>query len=401
MIELATPDDDDSALAAMAKLSADLKKASRELTHGQARYAVDTYYQLQHLRIGAAHQSEAAKKAQEPTGFLNWFGPLSKKLEAVMKGALNEYSDSVTVGRWSKSIVGIGPVIAAGLIAHIDITRAHTAGAIWRYAGLDNTLAWLGKDGAKEMVDERWDDDLSPEQNLFTIATFLKRRPDSLILMAKKDKKCPICKGQGYIFRNQKTGDVMRSIEPEDETKKSVKEDKKTAKKTIEEVVAPRGWTKEVCPDVIPGEVTKASATSALAKRPWNGGLKTLMWKIGESFVKFQNNRDDIYGKVYQERKALEQQRNSEFMFRPQAMTILASKNYKRDTAAKAAYERGQLPDAHIHARSKRYAVKLFISHWHHVAYESHYNMAPPKPYVIAHGGHTHFLAPPNWPMKG
>jgi hypothetical protein len=40
---------------------------------------------------------------------------------------------------------GIGPVLAAGFIAHIDIRKAKTAGAIWRYAGLDPTVQWLPK----------------------------------------------------------------------------------------------------------------------------------------------------------------------------------------------------------------------------------------------------------------
>jgi len=40
------------------------------------------------------------------------------------------------------SIVGIGPVISSGLLANIDITRAPTAGHIWRFAGLDPTCKW-------------------------------------------------------------------------------------------------------------------------------------------------------------------------------------------------------------------------------------------------------------------
>ena len=32
--------------------------------------------------------------------------------------------------------------------------------------------------------------------------------------------------------------------------------------------------------------------------------LKELCWKIGESFVKVKGNPADIYGKIYEERKA-------------------------------------------------------------------------------------------------
>jgi hypothetical protein len=37
---------------------------------------------------------------------------------------------------------GIGAVLTAGLLAHIDIHKAQTAGAVWRFAGLDPSLKW-------------------------------------------------------------------------------------------------------------------------------------------------------------------------------------------------------------------------------------------------------------------
>jgi hypothetical protein len=43
---------------------------------------------------------------------------------------------------WLKAQRGIGPVIAAGLLAHIDITKAPTVGHIWKFAGLDPTMKW-------------------------------------------------------------------------------------------------------------------------------------------------------------------------------------------------------------------------------------------------------------------
>jgi hypothetical protein len=57
------------------------------------------------------------------------------------------------------------------------------------------------------------------------------------------------------------------------------------------------------------------------------------------------------------------------------------------------------LPPARIHRRAVRYAVKLFLAHYHHVAYEVEFGEPPPKPYVIEHLGHVDFIGPPNWPM--
>lgn len=130
-------------------------------------------------------------------------------------------------------------------------------------------------------------------------------------------------------------------------------------------------------------------------KRPWNARLKTLCWKIGESFVKVSGNEHDVYGHVWGERKALEELRNEAGDFAAQAAVVLERRPTHKQ---KATYAEGKLPQGHIHARAKRYAVKLFLAHWHHVAFESTFGQAPPKPYVIEHGGHTHFIAPPNWP---
>ena len=45
--------------------------------------------------------------------------------------------------------------------------------------------------------------------------------------------------------------------------------------------------------------------------------------------------------------------------------------------------------------RAKRYAVKLFLSHWFEEAYRTHYGTEPPKPYPIARLGHAHQVGGP------
>jgi len=182
------------------------------------------------------------------------------------------------------SITGIGPVITAGLLAHLDITQAPTAGHFWRFAGLDPTCKW----------------------------------------------------------------------------------EKKT-------------------------------------KRPWNAGLKVLVaFKAGESFVKTQNNKNDYYGQIFVTRKALEHERNERLLFNEQAEQVLAAKRIGKDTEAFKAYSVGKLPPAHIHARARRYAAKLFLAHVHQAMYADWYKGAPsPLPYIfhVEEGRHRHLLEPPNWPM--
>jgi len=253
------------------RMSRDLLKAGTLLTTPEARFLVDAYYAMQKTRIAFGNQATALAKSSEPHEILKWFQAESEALENQVKKALDRYSTSTPVGRWTRDVRGIGPVIAAGLMAHIDIERAATAGAIWRFAGLDPTQKW------------------------------------------EKGKK-----------------------------------------------------------------------------RPWNASLKVICWKAGESFVKQSGHDECFYGKIYVERKKQEEAKNEALDFADQAATTLEAKNIGKTTDAYKAYVAGRLPQARIHARACRYAVKLFLSHYHEVAYRDHYGEAPPLPYPIAHLGHAH-----------
>jgi len=254
-----------------------LEIGGRVFTGAEFRYYVDLYYQLQEYRKAGGNQEKAAIRQNEPPGdFAKQIHGELRKLEMGIQVYLDEATDLLPVARWAKSIAGIGPVIAAGLMAHIDIERAPTVGHIWRFAGLDPTLKW----------------------------------------------------------------------------------EKKT-------------------------------------KRPWNAALKVLCWKIGESFVKVSGNAADIYGQVYLTRKEQETARNAAGEYADQAKAILEQRKIGKDTEAYGHYSGGKLPPAQIHARAKRYAVKLFLSHYHHVAYLDRYGCEPPKPYVFSILGHGHYIAPP------
>lgn len=261
------------------RLNRDLRDAAKLLQPTEARFLVDAYYiiQTERLRMDA----RIREMYGEPNSLLDWFAGNEKRFEKQIAAALDVFSLSRLDGRWLRSICGIGPVLASGLLAHIDIEKAPTAGHIWRFAGLDPTLAW----------------------------------------------------GKGE-------------------------------------------------------------------KRPWNARLKVLAWKCGESFWRVQNRERDIYGHVAVERKALEQQRNDAGLFAEQARRALERKRYGDDTKAKKFYLEGKLPPAHIHARAKRYAVKLFLAHLHHVMFEVRYGVLPPKPYILTQDDHAHYFGPPGWPME-
>ena len=257
------------------KLDRDMVEAASALTATEARYLVDSYYAMQGGRIRANNQIRALTTSGEPHESIAWLSTESRVLEESVRRALDAYSAGHPVGKRMRTVVGVGPVISAGLLAHIDITRAPTAGAIWRYAGLDPTSEWK--------------------------------------------------KGE---------------------------------------------------------------------KRPFNAGLKTLCWKLGESFVKTCNHKDAVYGRLYRERKDAEIANNEAGAFADQAKAKLEKFKIGKTTDAYKAYSVGKLPPAHIHARARRVAVKMFLSHLHEVWYEVEFGTKPPAPYVFEHAGHVHKLDP-------
>ena len=144
------------------------------------------------------------------------------------------------------------------------------------------------------------------------------------------------------------------------------------------------------------GEVDWQKIKPAIKRRPWNAQLKRLCWLLGESFTKTSSNENSFYGPIYRERKAQEIAANQQGAFADQAKATLEAKNIGKTTDAYKAYSEGRLPDARIHLRAQRVAVKLFLSHLHEVMYFVEFGQPAPRPYALEHLGHAHYTAPPN-----
>lgn len=266
---------DDEHLDEKIRLSRDLVTAARVMGSEEARYLVDAYYMTQENRKRTDNQVRAL--GEEPHFLIAWLADKNRTLEHQVARALDAYTQAHPMGDWMRDIVGIGPVLSAGLLAHIDMDHCPTVGHIWQFAGIAGS-------GQKP-----WE------------------------------------KGQ---------------------------------------------------------------------KRPFNSTLKVICWKIGQSFMKLSNREDCFYGKVYRERKAYEVANNEAGRLAEAAGRSLP--HFKRTTEAYKWYEKGMLPPAHIDARARRYAVKLFLSHLHGEWHERHYGRPAPLPYPIAFMGHAHIINAPN-----
>lgn len=121
---------------AITKLNRDLRNAAGTMTRDEARFLVDSYYQLQDDRIRAKNRVRAFSESKEPSEVITWLSDNTATLEKRVGAALKAYAENDFVGKWAMSICGIGPVISAGLLAHIDIERAPNVGHILSFAGM-------------------------------------------------------------------------------------------------------------------------------------------------------------------------------------------------------------------------------------------------------------------------
>jgi hypothetical protein len=250
-----------------------------ELKSHEIAEAVELYYDAQKLRIMHGNKISSEKTDELPSEIAMWFAHWLDLGEGLIKSKLQvwvEGPESPPVAKWSYAQVGIGPVIAAGLAAHIDLSRARHASSVWKFAGL--------APGADRRV-----------------------------------------KGK---------------------------------------------------------------------KLPYNSRLKTLAWKLGESFVKASNKEGAVYGQWYAKYKAEELARNAQGLYAAQAARELATKKIK-EKKIKEILESGHLTDGHLHARAKRKAVKLFLSdYW--VFGRKSLGLPVTEPYAIAilkHSGKIDNLA--------
>lgn len=308
--------DEIPALQPIIKMNRDLMKALATeipggVTDNQARFLVDTYYTIQKSRISNSNQIKGlerdAKKTghdPEPHSALDRFLADFEIHEENIRRILTWYVAEHPMAWFFERTLGVGGVLAAGLLAHIDIDQCPTVGHIWSFAGLNPETTWE--------------------------------------------------KGQ---------------------------------------------------------------------KRPWNTGLKTICWKVGDSFVKLSGRADSFYSQVYKARKAEEWHKNLAGEFADQAVRSMERKKYGKATdqyswytgkcdpeRARAMLAEGTTPTvtacksdngipmlspAHIDARARRYAVKLFLSHMHECWFRERFGTEPPNPFAISILGHAHYIAPP------
>lgn len=125
----------------VARLNRDIREASATMHEDEVRYLVSCYISWQKTRVAAGLRRKALLKTSTPHRVIAWAETQGKVLEQQLRLAMQRYAKNDLVGQWLLSLCGVGPVVAAGLLATIDWTKP-TAGSVWRFAGLDPTVTW-------------------------------------------------------------------------------------------------------------------------------------------------------------------------------------------------------------------------------------------------------------------
>ena len=326
------------------RLTKDLKQASTMLGMVEARWLVDTYYSIQKLRVASGNRVEAAERSREPFALLGWNFHNLRVLEKDLVVAITTFSSAYTMGSWLQGICGIGPVLAANILATFDIRNCPTAGHWWRFAGLDPTLKWPNKEDRDALIRRVLGTSSKVEgHHIEACAGALNRRPISIM-------KCH------WMLQKQRLQRQRQALEEEGRDPSEI--------------------------NMQPPLTTKMQLEKAIAMRPWNARARKTMYLVSDQFVR-QRNREKgkFYGGIYNERKAYE-----------------VARNERGELADQAARGKTRLADGHIEARVRRYVSKMFLSHVHARFFEEYYGVEAPMPYPFTDnckGDHRHFVGRP------
>lgn len=325
-----TPEQQDAILEI--KLTKDLRAAAGVMQRNQARYLIGIYLSMQASRKASDQKIARMEKRglMEPHSVLEWASEKSYAVEKQILAAINMFAESEYMGRWAMGIFGVGPVVAAGLLAHIDMNSwkcAHvqdqdeipcnpdaphgpeckhlpiqTAGQIWRFAGFDPTAVW-------EKGEKRPHNAALKQICYYAGESFIKgcNNPKSVF---------------GKLFKDRKAFEWQRNLS---------------------------GGNAEQCPKELAKKKFKKSSNAY----KWLSGLVDPDWA----------------------RECLESGKPF-----PESVKVIVGKPFP------------MLPPAQIHARARRHSIKLFLSAWHAEAYRHEFSKEPPAPFAIASLGHAHYI---------
>jgi len=119
-----------------------MRQRFSSLRHPRLRILYETYLDYQKLRVSVENRLRAYERfnllePEQAWKLRELCGELRRGEAEIAKLMAEELRGHPAWEGWLSSVKGVGPVMAAGLIALVDdISKAKTISSLWRYAGL-------------------------------------------------------------------------------------------------------------------------------------------------------------------------------------------------------------------------------------------------------------------------
>lgn len=110
-----------------------------ERAENPIRWLADSYEATQRLRIAIGNRISAAEREVDQAPVTRGVAKLYADLRAGERALVQDMEVTLATHPawpWLSRVKGIGPTLATKMFAHIDIDRAPTVSALWRFAGL-------------------------------------------------------------------------------------------------------------------------------------------------------------------------------------------------------------------------------------------------------------------------
>ncbi len=333
----------------------------------EALILVNTYYDYQARRKAMANKKGALERGASVRDeekytpvMIQLAHDAINQIELQIAKGLAAYAKSRPLGQWMLSIPGVGPVLAAGLMAHVnfqrccceiykgvresDIPEAHKK----HCPGLVNAGHLISFAGQCDPAYYKWEKGT--------------KRPYNLRLKV-------LTWNLGESFKKQAPVRRYENLSP---------------KQIIQ----------------VEKDLAKQNGTTFNAKKFTQEWAEEKKLSNDEKMSRLCREEFMYVRRYYNERKKQEVE-NERGTYKEKALGMLRKADdngWGISPEQRAIWGSGKLQPKGLDLRAMRYATRLFLNHFFFVGRTLYYGEAP-KPWVIEHGGHTHYIPAPNFPL--
>ncbi len=170
----------------------DIRNAAVDMSVREARFMIEDFYRWVALAQAAKDHRRVLDKEDLINHSVGFMAKQIRNMRDQYRSFLDIWSEQYPAAKWAKdSIRGVGPVIAAGLAAYIDIEKAKTISSIWRYAGVDpnsRRMTLVEVDTLIQSSMNQFGDDIT-EEHVRWIAKQAGKDPEKILAFSRSKKR--------------------------------------------------------------------------------------------------------------------------------------------------------------------------------------------------------------------